>query len=66
MKRTLRITTWGGGSGTFWQKGSVVGMVWERIPNWRSEVRIDYREREWDLGSVDRARHYFNTFASHY
>jgi hypothetical protein len=55
----VEVKTWGGGAGTFWQLGEVIGMVWIAPPKWQENVRSSH----WRLGSPEVARHYFDAMA---
>ena len=63
--RTVEITTWGGGAGTFWQLGQVIGLIWRTMPDW-GMMTPPFRASHWELVSEEVAARYFDTMESHY
>ncbi len=45
--RVVRMRTWGGGRGTFWQHGDIIGVEWEVLPDWGEEMNVGVRSKSW-------------------
>ena len=61
--RTVRLRTWGGGEGTFWQLGATIGVEWHRLPDWGPQATPGVRSRSWELPEAT-ARLWFTLLAS--
>ena len=47
--RLVHMRTWGGGKGTFWQLGRLIGVEWEVLPDWGEEMNVGVRSKSWEL-----------------
>jgi hypothetical protein len=47
--RTVRMRTWGGGDGVFWQLGGQIGVEWLTLPEWGDQATPGVCSKSWTL-----------------